>query len=443
MTALASAIGGLITTYFGTNLDYLIDSFTYLSSIFLVLPLLFRSFPPSPSPSPSSSSSENESLLSREDGEEEEDQLNILNNNHNNNNEEERIRRRKKKEERERKGEGKGEAEEDFAQRNFWIDINGNQMNSIGGNFITDSDVFDYVFDSSFDSEDEDEISKEIKNFEIIQMNNEEENLIDNNNLQSNSTSSSPNLEWNNRIEISVENSILNRIRNGTMKSVKMFLFGCYFLHINKYVIALALIKSTSQLIEGAVNTLNITFSQSVYSSPSSSSSSSSSSENTSSNSLGALYTILGLSTFLGPILAKRFGKETKTGTHSIFLIGYFILSFGTFALAFSTKIWNFLIINGIRASGTSILWVFASSMLQKVVVDEYRGRTLAFDLALSTMCQAAGTLLTGFLLSVGFDVYSSCLLLAILANAFFIFWISYFLYYSHHYSREISTPLL
>lgn len=213
--------------------------------------------------------------------------------------------------------------------------------------------------------------------------------------------------------------------------NLKMIVFGCIFIRINKYVMALMLLKAGSQFIEGAVNTCNIKFSQDVYDIGGDSGS----------FSLGALYTVMGIASFVGPVLAKRFFQESRSGTHKLFVLAINILVLGSFMLSLVNNVWYFLLVNMIRSSGTAIIWVFTSSVLQKILADDFRGRVLAFDLGLATLSQAFGTIFSGALYQVGWDPFGIVFLVGIISANISAFWMCYFLFYSHHYSRAIVIP--
>jgi hypothetical protein len=53
----------------------------------------------------------------------------------------------------------------------------------------------------------------------------------------------------------------------------------------------------------------------------------------------------------------------------------------------------------GIAHCGGSILWVFSTVILQRMVVDNFRGRVFAAELALVTLAMAASNYVTGELL--------------------------------------------
>ena len=77
------------------------------------------------------------------------------------------------------------------------------------------------------------------------------------------------------------------------------------------------------------------------------------------------------------------------------FLIGgVFYIAFGT-----ATSFVFALIVLGIAHCGGSILWVFSTVILQRTVVDNFRGRVFAAELALLTLTMAASNYVAGELL--------------------------------------------
>ena len=111
---------------------------------------------------------------------------------------------------------------------------------------------------------------------------------------------------------------------------------------------------------------------------------------------IGVLFTARGIGTAIGPIVARRIsGEGDKRMQVSIgisFLIGgVFYILFGL-----SPTLLFALIVLGIAHCGGSILWVFSTVMLQRSVVDSFRGRVFAAELALLTLTMAASNYVTG-----------------------------------------------
>jgi len=114
---------------------------------------------------------------------------------------------------------------------------------------------------------------------------------------------------------------------------------------------------------------------------------------------IGVLFAARGIGTAVGPIVARRIsGEGDKRMLASIgiaFLIG------GAFYIAFgsSASFIFALIVLGMAHCGGSILWVFSTVLLQRGVVDSFRGRVFAAELALLTLTMAASNYVTGELL--------------------------------------------
>lgn len=114
---------------------------------------------------------------------------------------------------------------------------------------------------------------------------------------------------------------------------------------------------------------------------------------------IGVLFAARGIGTAVGPIVARRISgegdKRMQVSIGIAFLIG------GAFYIAFgsATSFVFALIVLGIAHCGGSILWVFSTVMLQRGVVDHFRGRVFAAELALLTLTMAASNYVTGELL--------------------------------------------
>ena len=119
---------------------------------------------------------------------------------------------------------------------------------------------------------------------------------------------------------------------------------------------------------------------------------------------IGVLFTARGIGTAVGPIVARRIAGEghrrMQASIGISFLIGgVFYIWFGT-----ASSLWMALIVLGIAHCGGSILWVFSTVMLQRGVVDNFRGRVFAAELALMTLTMAASNYATGEFLDRGFS---------------------------------------
>jgi uncharacterized membrane protein YjjB (DUF3815 family) len=114
---------------------------------------------------------------------------------------------------------------------------------------------------------------------------------------------------------------------------------------------------------------------------------------------IGALYTARGIGTAVGPVLARRFGGETRRAMQAS--IGFAFLLAGAFYFAFGVAptLAVALIVLAIAHAGGSVLWVSSTALLQLSVEDNFRGRVFAAELALMTLTMAASNYVTGELL--------------------------------------------
>ena len=114
---------------------------------------------------------------------------------------------------------------------------------------------------------------------------------------------------------------------------------------------------------------------------------------------IGVLFAARGIGTAIGPIVARRMAGEGQRRMQasigiSFLIAGLFYILFGS-----STSFVFALIVLGIAHCGGSILWVFSTVMLQRAVVDSFRGRVFAAELAFMTLTMAASNYTTGELL--------------------------------------------
>jgi predicted MFS family arabinose efflux permease len=114
---------------------------------------------------------------------------------------------------------------------------------------------------------------------------------------------------------------------------------------------------------------------------------------------IGVLFAARGIGTAVGPIVARRLAGEgdrrMQVSIGIAFLIGgVFYMLFGS-----ATSFIFALVVLGIAHCGGSILWVFSTVILQREVVDSFRGRVFAAELALVTLTMAASNYVTGELL--------------------------------------------
>jgi len=114
---------------------------------------------------------------------------------------------------------------------------------------------------------------------------------------------------------------------------------------------------------------------------------------------IGVLYAVRGVGTAVGPIAARLLFRETRWQMQlaigvSFLFGGVFYMAFGvagSFAVA-ATMIF-------FAHMGGSLIWIYATVLLQASVADDFRGRVFAAELTLLTLTLAASNYVTGELL--------------------------------------------
>lgn len=140
----------------------------------------------------------------------------------------------------------------------------------------------------------------------------------------------------------------------------------------------------------------------------------------------GILYSFRGIGAALGPIMAWHFLGESRQAMYRAISLSFFV-SCGAYLL-FSqapTIFWAALFVL-LGHLGGSVQWVFSTTLLQKIVPDEFRGRVFAFEMTLLTFVMSLSTYFTGLGLDQGLPPR---LLAVILALVFLLpgsFWIVY-----------------
>ena len=114
---------------------------------------------------------------------------------------------------------------------------------------------------------------------------------------------------------------------------------------------------------------------------------------------IGVLYAARGIGTAIGPLVVRRFSGEMRLDMQRA--IGVAFIVGGIFYIAFgrATNFMLALLALLVAHMGGSILWVYSTVLLQRVVEDNFRGRVFAAELALLTLAMAASNYVTGELL--------------------------------------------
>jgi len=110
-----------------------------------------------------------------------------------------------------------------------------------------------------------------------------------------------------------------------------------------------------------------------------------------------------GLGALLGPLLMAPWAGSMKHRLEIAILWGYVGAAAGYMLLGVSGHLWQACLCVVIAHFGSSILWVFSTSLLQLQSDDKFRGRVFAADLGLCMLTIATGAYLAGRFVDWGF----------------------------------------
>lgn len=110
-----------------------------------------------------------------------------------------------------------------------------------------------------------------------------------------------------------------------------------------------------------------------------------------------------GLGALLGPLLAASWAGHWKRRLELAIFWGYLAAAAGYASLGVSGHLWQASLCVMLAHGGSSIVWVFSTTLLQIQSDDKFRGRVFAADLGLSMCTIAAGAYLAGRFVDWGF----------------------------------------
>jgi MFS family permease len=110
-----------------------------------------------------------------------------------------------------------------------------------------------------------------------------------------------------------------------------------------------------------------------------------------------------GLGALLGPLLAAPWAGHWKHRLEIAIFWGYVAAGAGYALLGVSGHLWQACLCVALAHFGSSIVWVFSTTLLQMQSDDKFRGRVFAADLCLFMFTIAAGAYLAGRFVDWGF----------------------------------------
>jgi len=110
-----------------------------------------------------------------------------------------------------------------------------------------------------------------------------------------------------------------------------------------------------------------------------------------------------GLGALLGPLLAAPWAGSLKNRLEGAIFWGYLATAAGYTLIGASGRLWQASLCVMLAHFGSSIVWVFSTTLLQLQSDDKFRGRVFAADLGLCMLTIATGAFLAGRLVDWGF----------------------------------------
>lgn len=110
-----------------------------------------------------------------------------------------------------------------------------------------------------------------------------------------------------------------------------------------------------------------------------------------------------GLGALLGPVVTASWAGHWKHRLERAIFWGYLGAAAGYTLLGVSGHLWEACLCVAVAHFGSSIVWVFSTTLLQMQSDDQFRGRVFAADLGLTMFTIAAGAYIAGRFVDWGF----------------------------------------
>jgi hypothetical protein len=120
---------------------------------------------------------------------------------------------------------------------------------------------------------------------------------------------------------------------------------------------------------------------------------------------MSALMSARGIGALLGPIIANYWAGQRRNLMRLGILIGFLICGAGYLALATAPSLGFAVLAVIIAHGGTSIVWVFSTTLLQFQTDDKYRGRVFSADFAFLVVMMSIASYSTGVATDWGVSV--------------------------------------
>jgi hypothetical protein len=110
-----------------------------------------------------------------------------------------------------------------------------------------------------------------------------------------------------------------------------------------------------------------------------------------------------GFGALLGPLLVAPWASNLKSRLEGAIFWGYLAGAAGYALLGLANRLWLACLCVAFAHFGSSIVWVFSTTLLQLQTDDKFRGRVFAADLGFCMFTIAAGAFIAGRFVDWGF----------------------------------------
>jgi hypothetical protein len=185
----------------------------------------------------------------------------------------------------------------------------------------------------------------------------------------------------------------------------------------NRDVAALVIMKGCGSITWGAVDILNVKFSENVNMQI-----------GDSSTTLGLIFASVGVGCFLGPIFLNSVVEPRPKPLLWASALAFIFLFAGAVLMALARSALSMVLIATlVRSVGSATMWIYSSLLLQLRCPNAILGRVSAAEMAFYTICEAVSSLFGGAAFDVfGLTLHQTTATLAVVAGCVAVGWIGY-----------------
>jgi MFS family permease len=216
------------------------------------------------------------------------------------------------------------------------------------------------------------------------------------------------------------------------------FLDGLRYLRGHRFILGLSLVKAAGALSWGAINVLEVTYAENIFTLDLPGLSEIAPDMDTGTATLGLIYAVTGLGTGLGPLVIRRWLGDAQMRLRWAIAIGFGLMAAGALLISLAPTLRLFATAELVRTVGSGTVWVFSAALLQMLVPDRVRGRVFAFEFAALTLTQSISIYWAGYALdSLGLDVRQVAFSMSVVAGVMGVLWL---LFHLRHISRPVAA---